>query len=268
MQQLRHELKQILIDRNPQTIRQVFYQMVSHGHIQKTEGEYDNVVVRLLTEMREEEDIPWSWIIDGTRWPRKPRTYSSIEDAIDWCAKTYRRALWDDQGEYVEVWCEKDALSGILYPITSEYDVPLLVVKGFSSVTFLHEAAEAIDDTGKPAFIYYFGDHDSYGRGISADVDTKLGQYAPDAEIHFELIAINEEQIAKYDLPTRPDKMDRKPAVELDALPVDVLEDLVRSSIEQHIDSRKLKITKRAEARERETLQMMPFGKKQRRQRR
>ena len=34
------------------TVRQVFYQLVSQNAIDKTKAEYNQVVVRLLTEMR------------------------------------------------------------------------------------------------------------------------------------------------------------------------------------------------------------------------
>ena len=33
--------------------------------------------------------------------------------------RTFRRALWDNQETYVEVWSEKDAISGVVYPVTS-----------------------------------------------------------------------------------------------------------------------------------------------------
>ena len=36
--------------------------------------------------------IPFGWIADNTRWQRKPRTYSSIEDVLTTTARTYRRA--------------------------------------------------------------------------------------------------------------------------------------------------------------------------------
>ena len=39
--------------------------------------------------------------------------------------KAYRRALWDSHSNRVEVWLEKDALSGMLVEETSELDVPL-----------------------------------------------------------------------------------------------------------------------------------------------
>jgi hypothetical protein len=91
---------------------------------------------------------------------------------------------------YVEIWLEKDALSGVLYPVTSEWDVPLMVTRGYSSLSFLHEAAEAITDQGKPAYIYYFGGHDPSGRDITRATEAGLREFAPAAEIHFKRIAV------------------------------------------------------------------------------
>jgi hypothetical protein len=50
---------------------------------------------------------------------RKPRTHSSLIEALQRTAETYRRAVWDNQDAYVEVWLEKDALAGVLYEITA-----------------------------------------------------------------------------------------------------------------------------------------------------
>ena len=182
MLELKRGLHELLEDRHPQTIRQLFYQAVSHGLIEKTEADYKRVVVRLCTLMREAGKLPWDWLTDSTRWMRKARSYSSMQQALDWTAKTYRRALWDDQPAYVEIWCEKEALAGVIWEITAKYDVPLMVVKGFPSVAFVHEAAIAIQDRGKPAYVYYFGDHDPSGRQIAEDVEAKLHRYAPDAQ--------------------------------------------------------------------------------------
>ena len=79
------------------TVRQVFYQLVSRGVIAKTEGEHRQTVVRLLTAMRRAGEMPFGWIGDNTRWMRKPRTYSSMQDMLALTAQTYRRALWDNQ---------------------------------------------------------------------------------------------------------------------------------------------------------------------------
>jgi hypothetical protein len=268
MKELREGLYELLSERNPQTVRQLFYAMVSAGQINKTEKDYKNVVVRLCGEMREADELPWEWITDETRWMRKPRSYSSLEQALKNTAETYRRDLWANQNTYVEIWCEKEALAGLFYEITSEYDVPLMIVKGFPSKDFLHGAAEVIEAEDKPAYVYYFGDWDPSGVKIGEDVEAKLIRYAPDALIHFQRVAITPEQIRQYRLPTRPTKREgnshaknfRGESVELDALPVEILHDMVRGIIESHIDQRQLEITKIAEKSEREALRLGHFG--------
>jgi hypothetical protein len=171
------------------TVRQVFYRTVSSGLIAKTENDYKNSVGRLLVKMRMAGDIPFDWIADNTRWMRKSRTYSSMDAALQNTAQAYRRALWDEQEVYVEVWTEKDALAGVLLAETRPWDVPLMVSKGFASVTYLYEAAQSIKAEGKPAYLYYFGDHDPSGVHIDRAIERRLREFAPDAEIHFERVA-------------------------------------------------------------------------------
>ena len=47
-------------------------------------------------------------------------------------------ALWNEADSYVEIWLEKDALAGVVYPVTSMYDVPLMVARGYASLSFLY----------------------------------------------------------------------------------------------------------------------------------
>ena len=150
-------LGEILEENRPATVRQLFYQMVSAGLIEKSEREYKSTVVRLLGRMRLNGQIPWGWIADNTRWMRKPRTFSSLQEAVDRTARTYRRALWDTQAVHVEVWLEKDALAGVLIQETERWDVPLMVTRGYPSLSYLYEAAEAIECHDKPAHLYYLG---------------------------------------------------------------------------------------------------------------
>ena len=113
---IRVALYQVLADDNPMTVRQVFYRLVSSGAIAKTEMEYKQTVVRLLTEMRRDREIPFHWIADNTRWMRKPRTYHSLRSMLKITRDTCRRELWSNQPAYVEVWLEKDALAGVTVP--------------------------------------------------------------------------------------------------------------------------------------------------------
>jgi hypothetical protein len=50
---------------------------------------------------------------------------------------------------YVEVWCEKDTIASILSQVTAQFDVPLMVARGFSSITFIYGAAEIIKNQVK-----------------------------------------------------------------------------------------------------------------------
>ena len=95
------------------------------------------VVQRRALKMRRAGELPYGWITDGTRLRLKPRTWSSAQAALDNTARMYRRDLWIDQGVHVEMWTEKDAIRGVIYPVTAEYDVPLMISRGYRSETFL-----------------------------------------------------------------------------------------------------------------------------------
>jgi hypothetical protein len=239
------------------TVRGVFYRLVGEGLIAKTDNEYDNIG-RYLTKLRRAGEIPYRWISDSTRWMRKPRTYDSLADALRITAETYRRALWTNQDAYVEIWCEKDTLAGILVQETDPYDVPLMVSRGFSSITYLYEAAQNIREQGKPAFVYLLTDHDPSGLTAAKKIAEGLTEFASGFNITFKRIAVTERQIADWHVPTRPTKASSHSngfvgeSVELDAIPPRVLRQLVRGAIERHVDQFALKQTKELERLERE----------------
>jgi hypothetical protein len=259
--QLRDQLFDIVEANKPATVRQVFYLAVTQLDLPKTEATYKNIVCRLLGIMRREEQLPYDWIADNTRWQRKPRTYGSLEDALYATAQWYRRDLWVDSEAYVEIWTEKDAIAGVVFEVTKKWDVPLMVSRGFSSISFLHSAAEAIADKDKPAFLYYFGDRDPSGVHIDRSIERELNALAPDAEIHFRRIAVTEEQIEELSLPTRPTKKSDSrsksfsgESVEVDAIPPRTLQQMVENCIVQHVDQQRLERLKVVERAERETL--------------
>ena len=53
--------------------------------------------------------------------PGRDLTYSSMQDMLSLTAETYRRAIWDNQSTYVEIWLEKDALAGVVYEETDPW---------------------------------------------------------------------------------------------------------------------------------------------------
>ena len=267
MEHIRAVIWMLLRQDQPMTVRQLFYRLVSLGTIAKTETEYKGTIGRLTVEMRRAGDIPFGWIADNTRWMRKPRTHSSLEQALSRTAETYRRAVWDNQDGYVEVWLEKDALAGVLLEVTAPWDVPLMVTRGFPSLSYLHEAAESIADVEKPAFLYYFGDYDPSGLDITRVVERGIREFAPDADITFERVAVTADQIVEMALPTRPTKKtDTRSknflgeSVEVDAIDPATLRRMVEECITQHIDHEAHERLKETEAAERETLLSIAEG--------
>jgi hypothetical protein len=218
-----------------------------------------------LVLMRKNGDMPYGWLADNTRWQRKPKTFDSVEEALRNTAQFYRKSLWVDADAYVEVWLEKDALSGVIYPVTAEYDVPLMVARGYASLSFLADAAEAISDLDVPTYIYHLGDLDPSGVNAGEKIEETLRELAPDAEIHFERLAVTSKQVADWDLPSRPTKKSDSRAkkfgsdisVELDAIEPDRLRDLVRGATEKHLPRHQFEILKAAEQSEREIIKRL-----------
>ena len=274
---------------HPQTVRQLFYRLVSRGVIAKTEAQYQHTVVRLCTEMRRSGNLPYRWLADRTRMVRRPQTFSSIEEALLDCARTYRRRLWDDALTVPEIWCEKDAITGVLMEETWSWDVTLMSCRGYPSMSFLYEAAEAIQyraEHDQHTQIYYFGDHDPSGVDIDRFVPLGIGDALlklndcdePDElavsmfeEVaDFERVAVLPSQITSMKLPTRPTKRNKHDyrakqfvgnSVEVDAIPAMTLRSLALACIEQHADQDELEVLRTVEAEERKGLRALANGR-------
>jgi hypothetical protein len=264
LRDLRESLLELIEPHAPVTVRQAFYLAVSAGLIPKTEQAYKNSVVGQLADMRRDGELPFDSIADNTRWMRKPRTYKNLEEALRQTAQFYRRSLWREQDEYVEIWLEQDALAGVLYDVTATWDVPLMVTRGYPSLSFLYGAAEAIKAQEKPTFIYYFGDWDPSGVDIPRFVEESLEELTGEADIAFIREAVEPWQIDRWHLPTRPTKTSDSrsknftgESVEVDAIPPDQLRQIVNGCIESHVDEEQLRVTRVAEASERELLRLL-----------
>jgi hypothetical protein len=271
----REALLDIIEDGRPMTVRQVFYQATVRGLVEKAESGYAKVQTD-LTVMRRAGELPYYWLADNTRWQRKPRTFDSVEQALRDTAALYRKSLWTDADAYVEIWLEKDALAGVVYPVTSMFDVPLMVARGYASLSFLYSAAEAIKDLDVPAYIYHLGDFDPSGVNAGEKIEQTLREMAPDADIVFERIAVTEEQITDWDLPTRPTKTSDTRSknfgstlsVELDAIEPNQLRALVQEAIERHLPPEQYAVLKEAEASERDIIRRLVGQKIERKKRR
>lgn len=268
---IRDEIRGILEPDNPMTVRQVFYQLVVRALIEKTEKAYKNIVIRLLTRMRLSGDIPFSWIIDDSRRTRETQTFNSITDALKNTAQFYRRSALRESDVYIEIWSEKEALSGIIWDVASDYDVPVVVSKGSASLTQVFNSFLNIQNAaraGKQAYIYQFGDHDPSGVVAWKAIERRLNEFCDKHDCLrpiVERIALTPEQIREYRLPSRPTKRKdnthaknfKGRSTELDALPASALRQLVRACIERHIFPTQLETLRAAEESERTIIQRL-----------
>jgi hypothetical protein len=245
MDERREAIIDIVNELGPATVRQVYYQAEVRGVLPKEEKSY-NKVQYLLVKLRRSGEIDYDSIVDKTRYPIQPATFESPAEALEDAAASYRKSLWTDIDARVESWLEKDALTGVIDPITSKYDVALNPARGYASITFLYENATALRITGKPCFIYHLGDSDPSGENAAEVIERELRAYAPDTEIHFERLAVTEQQISDWDLPTRPTKKSDSRAaaygdrdsVELDSIDPRRLRKLVEDAINRHMSKK------------------------------
>jgi len=239
---------------HPQSVRHVYYRLVGPPYtvIPKDQSGY-RVVQRECLRLRRTGKLPWHWISDGTRWRRVGTSFDTMAEAVRHTADSYRRDLWRRTPVYVEVWCESDSIAGVLIEETDRFNVPLMVSRGFSSATYLHNAAQDIMAEGRPAFLYFVGDWDPSGKIIPEKIEEGLRRHASGCEISFQRLLVTPDQIEVWDLPTKPAKKTTHAkgftggTVEAEAIPAGTTRRLVREAIEQHLDMREVAVMREAE---------------------
>ena len=231
------------------TLRQLYYQLVSQNVISNTERSYENLG-NLLSRGRLAGYVDWDAIEDRIRRPLMITEWSSPEHIMRAVMYGYKLPRWKNQDQYVELWVEKDALAGVLQPITEEYHVTLMVNRGYSSQSAMKEAAERLQkaaENGKELVILYIGDMDPSGEDMVRDVGDRLELLTHGESIEVIKLAITPEHIAQYNPPPNPTKLSDSRAAkfiakfgnssyEADALPPDVLAQIVRDALSEYVN--------------------------------
>jgi hypothetical protein len=247
------------------TLRQVYYQLVSRGIIENSEKSYKNIG-DLINNGRLAGLIDWNAIEDRTRYLRELAHWENPKEIIEGAARQYRRDLWEDQPRYVEIWIEKDALIGITEQTAQGYDVPCFSCRGYTSQSEMWGAAQRMiraNKAGKECFIIHLGDHDPSGIDMSRDIRERLAMFGADVTI--DRIALNMNQIKKYNPPPNPAKITDTRAGkyiaaygsqswELDALEPAELDRLITAAIKSNLDRKIYDQTKAKQERERAEL--------------
>jgi hypothetical protein len=253
--------REVLTAIHPMTVRQVYYQLVSRQVIENNRGQYQAVSMALVAA-RQDGTIPWAWIEDRNRRPRQVSMWAGIADFGASALAAYRRDVWTTQTSYVEVWLEKDALSGIFEDVLTPYGVTLNVGRGYDGWDSIHNAAARYGD-GSSTTVCYFGDFDPSGEDMVRSLRDRLGFF--DCRPEIIKSALTAEDIDAYHLPPDFTKAtDSRSAafvakhgdvaVELDALPVDVLRGRLVTDVESGMDLDALAEVRATELDEREHL--------------
>lgn len=245
------------------TIRHLFYRLVGLEVIPKTERAYKTLCSH-LSKWRKDGEVPWNAFSDSTRWHIAPPMFDSLEEALQLTKDTYRRNLWATQDYYCEVWCEKDAIAGLIAPVTREFGVPLFVCRGFASLSSMYSAAltfKEVQAQDKEVCIYHLADYDPSGHAAAGAIEHTF-ENDFDCPINFERIAILPAHIEEFDLPTRPVKESTHTrswtgaeCVELDSMRPADLRRLVGDAITSLIDKRAWHKLQKIEAEEKATLE-------------
>lgn len=247
------------------TVRQLYYQLVSRNLVPNTTAAYQRIS-KLVTKARMSREIEWDSIVDRARRPIMPGEYKDMAEFIRAVRNSYRRRRWEGQRNYVEVLVEKDALAGILEPVTSRYHVLLLANKGYLSASAMHDLAQRLlynDLHSRKCHILYLGDHDPSGLDMVRDISYRTLMF--DAVASIDRLALNMNQIKRYKPPPNPAKMSDPRADEyireygsesweLDALDPAVLADMVERGIRRLLDIPKYEAAVAREAAEKEDL--------------
>lgn len=250
----------------PVTVRQVFYAATVHGIVEKTEDGYTKIQQMCLNSRRN-GTISYHHIADNSRSYYQVTSFDSLANASNTFARTYKRDFWADSDYAVEVWLEKEALAGVVMPVTSEYRVRLVPTRGFASETIVHSAVQSALDEGKTELhIKTLYDFDRSGQDAEKAIVKRMGEIGADLglRVFHQKLALTQEQITSMHLPSRPAKTksaadakwQHERAVELDAMPPDVLRSLVRASLEAHMPEHVRSFYQMREEQEQATIRM------------
>jgi len=227
------------------SVRQLYYQLVSRGHIPNKASEYK----KLLATMKNARNaglVDWNMIVDRTRRPHLLMTWDDASDRIRHAARSFRIDKWEDQPNHVEVMVEKQALEGVLMPVCDELQVTFSSNKGYSSASAMYRMGKRYEYYkevhGKDLHILYLGDHDPSGMDMDRDIEERVEMYSSYSVVYVDRLALLMSQIEEYQPPENPAKLTDSRAAgyitvhgysswELDALEPNVLADLVRTGV-------------------------------------
>jgi hypothetical protein len=227
------------------TLRQLHYQFVARDLYENTMRNYKKLG-DIIRNGRMAGLISWDLVQDRTRGLRGwGGGNDSPEQAIRHASYSYKEPLWESQPVKVEVWVEKDALSGVLVEPGAEHRLWYFATKGYPSISSLKEAADRFkrqEQRGERTVILYFSDHDPEGLHMPEQVGEALEQFGV-TNVEIRRMGLTMEQIREHQPPSSTaksgssriqhyyDATGTDEAWELDALRPAVIQQLIEDEV-------------------------------------
>jgi hypothetical protein len=158
-------------------------------------------------------------------------------------------------------------MAGVLEPVTEQYDIHLLPIRGDCSETLCQLIGMQWRQISKPIFAYYFGDHDPKGFTIERSFRKRIEGYAEKHVAWIRLGVTQEdfenEEILGFELKKNPKSTavwqpyyeqygDR--CIEVDAIAANESRRRLEAAIQSHIDQHEWETLQLIEAEEKKDL--------------
>ena len=173
-----------------------------------------------------------------------------IDQEIEYFLTGYSRNLQQGQPHHIEIILEKNALRTVIERVAREYCIPITTTRGYASIPPRYEVNRRYKQSGKTKLILLcLTDFDPDGDQIAESFCRSMRDDFYIRNIQSFKVALTREDVEKYDLPSDMDAKKSSPnykkfferygsnrAVELDAAPVELLQQKLRGEIESLLD--------------------------------
>ena len=260
----------------PLTARQIFYRLVGAYGYPKDERAYERLT-NILVRARRARIISFDAIRDDGASVMEPLHFDSVEDFyrhVRELGEDFERNKLANQKLNVRIYCEAAGMMPQISRVSGRYSVPVYSCSGFDSLTAKYDLVKDISEAstyhGRRTVVLHLGDYDPSGENIfdviAEDVHAFLRSIIPHKDPRavalFRRIALTPELIREHNLPESPAKptdsrskqWGARQTCQLEALPPDVLADLVDGEIRSYLDTTILEADRVAEIPERRTI--------------
>jgi hypothetical protein len=231
----------------PLTIRQIFYRLVGAYAYDKTEQAYDRLG-EMLNRARRAGLVQFDAIRDDGVDMRAPTAWNDADHLVEAIRNTitnFRLDRQQGQPRRLLIAVEAAGMLPQVERVAAPYGIPVQSSGGFDSLTAKYGLAEFLGEW-PAAEVLHIGDHDPSGvhvfSSLAEDVRAICDDSEHEVDVTFTRLAVTPEQIASLGLPTAPPKatdrrrFDGAATVQAEAIPPDVLAEIIQQAIDDRLD--------------------------------